>query len=210
MAKLTKSKRDALILQWQPFLKSMARKYTLRDHELEDYIQQGNIGLLLAMEKWNPKHGTFMTYGEYAARDQMRQYSRINQRIVSTPMETFSNVRKIRDLKQKGLSHRAIANKLKIKNIHVEMAINYEFGVPLEKMDIEYLENNERDLFLKHIERKFKSINSMIQKNIILHLVKGFNQKEISKILGIHKIYITSELQQIRNLVGNHANTLQQ
>lgn len=197
MANITKQERDALMLQWQPFIKKLARKYTLRDQELNDYINQGNIGLLLAIEKWDPDKGTFMTFGEYAARDQMRQYSRINQRIVSTPMETFSNVKKIRDLKEKGLNNNEIAKELSIKPLHVEMALNYEFGVQIEKQKLHSL-NNSRERFVYEIQKNIKKIGSRLQQNIISLLLKGYNQKEISKILDIHKIYISQELTRIR------------
>lgn len=196
--------KDSLILKWQPFLKKMARRYTRKDQEIEDYIQQGNIGLLLAFDKWDPEKGSFMTFGEYAARDQMRQYSRINQRIVSTPVETFNNVKRIRDLKEAGITQQAIADRLKIKPIHVSMALNYEFGVHLEILTIPNYDDNVRENFIYIFERKIKKMSS-VKKNIFRLLLKGFNQSEISRILDVPKTKISDEISEVRV----HENALQ-
>ena len=55
--------REALILHHQRLVKSIAVRFLGAGESLEDLIQVGNIGLINALDRYNPHHGTrFSTY----------------------------------------------------------------------------------------------------------------------------------------------------
>lgn len=55
--------RDALVLYHQRLVRSIASRFLGAGEALEDLIQVGNIGLINALDRYNPGHGTrFSTY----------------------------------------------------------------------------------------------------------------------------------------------------
>lgn len=50
--------RDALILDHMPLVKALARRYANRGEPLDDLIQVGTIGLIKAIDRFDPARGT--------------------------------------------------------------------------------------------------------------------------------------------------------
>lgn len=67
--------RDALVRACLPLVVSIAIEYRKWGIPLEDIIQQGNIGLLRAVKKFDPHHGTRLsTYAAYWIRAEIREF----------------------------------------------------------------------------------------------------------------------------------------
>lgn len=54
----SRTDRDALILDHMPLVKALARRYANRGEPLDDLIQVGTIGLIKAIDRFDPQRGT--------------------------------------------------------------------------------------------------------------------------------------------------------
>ncbi|HUB08461.1 MAG TPA: sigma-70 family RNA polymerase sigma factor [Myxococcales bacterium] len=71
------SARELLVRHNLPFVVSVSRKYLGRGARLDDLIQEGNIGLLKAVEHFDPHKGTrFSTYAIWWIRAYIQKYLR--------------------------------------------------------------------------------------------------------------------------------------
>ena len=69
--------RDALILQHQRLVRSIAARFAGGDEPLEDLIQVGTIGLINALDRYDPSQGTrFSTYATPTILGEIRRYFR--------------------------------------------------------------------------------------------------------------------------------------
>lgn len=72
--------RDELVLRNLPLVISVARKYINRGARLDDLIQEGNVGLMKAVERYDPKKGTrFATYAVWWIRAYVQRYLHDNR-----------------------------------------------------------------------------------------------------------------------------------
>jgi RNA polymerase sigma-32 factor len=74
---------DRLVASSLPFVIKIAKEYRRWGVPLEDLIQQGNLGLLKAAEKYDPEQGCrLITYAVYWIRAEIREYVVRSYRIV--------------------------------------------------------------------------------------------------------------------------------
>ena len=67
--------RNEIIVRNQRFIISIAKRFAKNDDEMPDYINEGNIGLIAAFDKFNPDEGVkFLTYAVWYIRRQMNNY----------------------------------------------------------------------------------------------------------------------------------------
>lgn len=63
-----------------PFVVSVARKYANRGHRIDDLIQEGNVGLMKAIEHFDPKKNVrFATYAVWWIRAYITRYLKDNR-----------------------------------------------------------------------------------------------------------------------------------
>ena len=73
------------------FITAIARQYVNQGMELDDLVQEGCIGLLKAMEKYDPKMGTkFLTYASWWIKQSILQNLAENNRQVRIPANRIS------------------------------------------------------------------------------------------------------------------------
>lgn len=133
--------REKLIRANLRLVISIAKAYSNRGMALEDLIQEGNIGLMKAIEKYEYQRGyKFSTYATWWIRQAITRAMADKNRLIRLPVhmvETYNKVSKVVSLfvTEFGRSptHEEIAEKAGISFNKVNNIINY--GAPLASID---------------------------------------------------------------------------
>jgi len=141
--------REKLIRANLRLVISIAKAYSNRGMALEDLIQEGNIGLMKAIEKYEYQRGyKFSTYATWWIRQAVTRAIADKNRLIRLPVhmvETFNKVSKIISLfvTEFGRSptHEEIAKKARISVDKVTDIINY--GAPLASIDDLLMEESD-------------------------------------------------------------------
>jgi len=141
--------REKLIRANLRLVISIAKAYSNRGMALEDLIQEGNIGLMRAIEKYEYQRGyKFSTYATWWIRQAVARAIADKNRLIRLPVhmvETFNKVSKIVSLfvTEFGRSptHEEIAKKAGISIDKVIDVISY--GAPLASIDDFLMEDSE-------------------------------------------------------------------
>ena len=80
------SARDKLIASQQNYVRSVARSLSQYGSDYDDLVQEGNVGLVLALERFDPARGTrLLTYAAYWVRACMLHYVAASQSPLGVP-----------------------------------------------------------------------------------------------------------------------------
>lgn len=84
---------DRLIVSNQRLVHKIARRY-MRSASLDDLVQEGNVGLMLALEKFDPTRGIrFMSYAAWWVRALMQEFARRAPSVVRMPAKAEGRYR---------------------------------------------------------------------------------------------------------------------
>jgi RNA polymerase sigma-B factor len=78
--------REALLVSYAPLVKSVAARFLGSGETFEDLVQEGNLGLLSAIDFYKPEHNIqFSTYAHHLIAGQIRHYLRDRGTLIRQP-----------------------------------------------------------------------------------------------------------------------------
>jgi RNA polymerase primary sigma factor len=99
--------RDRLVSRCLPMVMRVARGYAGRDVELADLVQEGVLGLLRALERFDPDRGVpFVAYAGWWLRQAMQQAIAEQSRSVRLPTYVLWDIHQLREARSEILASR--------------------------------------------------------------------------------------------------------
>lgn len=96
---------DILVTSNLRFVVSVAKQFSNNIEELQDIINEGNIGLQIAAKRFNPDKGfKFLTFGVWWVRHKINEYLYSDGRLIKLPLNKINEANEITDIKNR-LSH---------------------------------------------------------------------------------------------------------
>jgi RNA polymerase sigma-B factor len=209
--------RDALVELYQPLVRYLAGKFAARGEPLEDLIQVANIGLINAVNRFDPSAGTkFPTFATPTVVGEIRRYFRDRAWSVKVP-------RRLQELHQSAAraadalcgrlgrspTHREIADYLGATEEETLAAI--ELGGVYESLSLDALVSvdmdanpltvaefiGERDATLTRLERygdldaALGELEEREREVIVLRFFRELSQAEVARRLDISQMHVS-------------------
>lgn len=210
--------KDSIAASYKPLVEYIARKLTFNKQELDDIVQVGNIGLLRALERFDPSMDTdFSTFATPNIIGEIKHYFRDKRNIVKIPrklQETHSKIKRF--IKENTTDGRQPTPAVIAKNLEITEEIVLECFEASKSTSIVSLDNSgsgrnsfkdsgnyalidsigeehKEDFYLSKISlgRAMKSLNDREKKIIYLRYYKGLSQTEIAEILDLSQMHIS-------------------
>ncbi len=91
-----KSAKDELVRRNLRFVITVAKQYEMNGVELDDLINEGNIGLVMAAESYNPTTGfKFITYAVFWIKKLILEYLAKNGKLIRLPANKLAVINKL-------------------------------------------------------------------------------------------------------------------
>lgn len=205
--------RDKIILGHQRFVFSIAKIYAKDNSELIDYVNEGNIGLIEALDKFNLECGTkFLTFATWYVRRQMNYYI-INTRdsvIKSNAMKLFKKVDRINQsffvINGRYPSNEEIKDELKRK-YNIKITDNRDLfdtdikllGDSLDDSEVPYEESREFEELTSSHNICEEEEDKNYRKAVVMNLLKHIPQRHVEMVkklygIGYDREYSISEV----------------
>jgi RNA polymerase sigma-B factor len=213
------SLRDAITVQLSGLVESIARKFIGSGEPIEDLIQEGYLGLLNALDLYDPGKGVkFTTYATHLIIGQIKHYLRDKGKIIKEPawlQELNSKInRVVNELTAKqgqpptiqqiaeflGMTPKAVQEVLLTREVFKVSSLDaFEeededewAGYDLEKLPVEPAQSFNLPIEERIVvENAMQRLKQIEQQVLNLFFNEGYNQTEIAHKLGISCNYVS-------------------
>lgn len=117
--------REELIISNLRLVVTIAKKYAKYVEELLDFIQDGNTGLVIAADRYDPGKGSFSNYAAYHIKNCIIEGQIVMARTVRLPRTAFKNYTQIKVMHEKGCKPERIAAALGLDVYAVKRTLEY-------------------------------------------------------------------------------------
>ena len=146
--------REKLVKHNLRFVVSVAKQYETNEIKLEDLINEGNIGLVMASTKFDPSRGfKFLSYAVYWIKRCMLAYISENGKTIRLPNNKIDIISKLKN------RYELLEQKLEHPPNYNEMVS--ELSGDFSESDILFYLNN-RNKNIKSLDKKIKDENNVI------------------------------------------------
>ena len=208
--------RDEVVLQYSNLVESIARRFVGACEPLEDLVQEGYIGLIASVDKYDAAKGVkFSTYATHFIIGQIKHYLRDKGKIIKEPawLQELNQrmTRVIESLNQKlgrqpnekeiaevmEMPEQTIRELLTTREVFKVTSLDGDKDDAPGTRDTEKIKDQKMVVFQLPIEDKIvlgtalEHLKDIEQRVIDEHFFKGRNQTEIARRLGISCNYVS-------------------
>ncbi len=215
--------REKLVYNNLPLVHAICRRYPPETIEYEDIFQEGCIGLLQALQKYDPEKGTrFSTYAVPFILGMIRSYLRQNGHLLKVPRSYYAHfcqLLRVRDSLEQDLQRKPrleeIAQKTGLAKEEIIWLLDLQYPVlPLTAVDptTAIIPGTEGPAFDQEkifnnilLQEKLNVLPQREKQVIILRYLLEKSQDEVAQILGLSQTHISRlERQALRILKENN------
>jgi RNA polymerase sigma-B factor len=224
-----RSARDQLIERHLPLARALAARYRDRGEPLADLTQVAYIGLINAIDRWDPDRGSaFSSFAVPTILGELRRYFRDKTWMVKAPrdvQELWLNIARVRDdLSQQGRSTTArdVANELNVSIEQVNDALTAGTGRATESLDeplslehdggataLERLPDARDDFAAADASVAFDQISDVLDSRarevVRLRYCEDLRQREIGERIGCSQMHVSRILRDSLAVLSDHA-----
>ena len=208
--------RDEIVLQYSNLVESIARRFVGACEPLEDLSQEGYIGLIASVDKYDAGKGVkFSTYATHFIIGQIKHYLRDKGKIIKEPawlqelnqkmtrvIESLGQQlgrqptdKEIADVMQ--MPEQTVAEMLTTREVFKVSSLDGDKDNPNDQRDAEKISDEKIVTFQLPLEDKIvleaamQRLKEIEQQVIAEHYYIGHNQTEIAKHFGISCNYVS-------------------
>jgi len=208
--------RDEIVLQYANLVESIGRRFVAACEPLEDLIQEGYIGLIASVDKYDAGKGVkFSTYATHFIIGQIKHHLRDKGKIIKEPawLQELNQrmTRVIESLGQKlgrqptekeigdvmQMPEKTVVELLTTREVFKVGSLDGDKDDSPNQRDTEKISDDKMVTFQLPLEDKIvleaamQRLKDIEQQVISEHYYKGHNQTEIAKQLGISCNYVS-------------------
>lgn len=221
--------REELINEYRPLAEHIARQFTGSSEPLEDLVQWALIGLIKAVESYDPDRGVeFTTYAWYQIRGEISHYLRDKSKLISEPawlQEVRMKIERARDKLRQTLKREPTMEELvretnlKLQLVQKVLETEQLFQIiPIDEapdedeegaVDLERFVAETRQFDIEEryfIRRAVEQLPELHRKVIEWLFWEDLTMTEIARLLGVSVTYVSylyrQAVQTLREILG--------
>jgi len=201
-----------------PEIEKMARKYSrYRRNEHDDLVSEGFMGLLHALDRYDPKRGRFSDFAKSTIDGYMKKYLERGVQLIGVPStmskEDRAVKKKIDELRKK-LGREPTLGEMKEAGIHIEDIIKQmwvsmagspaSMDVPIagedddmSLYDVISFYDEERENLRKDLDWIENNMLTTTEREIWQMYREGYSQAEIAKKMGISQPQVSRVIRRV-------------
>ena len=208
--------RDKLVEMHMPLVEYLARRFTGRNEPLPDLVQVGAIGLLKAIDRFDPDRGLeFSTYATPTILGEIKRHFRDSGWLVHVPRRaqelqaTLATSRaELSQELQRAPTVAELAERTGLREEDIVEALDAAraySGVPLDALTDENHGDNAAQAMLAQIDERFEQVEQRAKccarrsrrlpererEILLLRFVAGKSQTEIAAIVGVSQMQVS-------------------